>query len=78
MGVAKTKTYVLFIQIYAKMSHENKLKAALVNIFISIMGQITVCNVKVVAHSGEPTVPLSAMEHFSITQLIDLILQPKS
>lgn len=49
--------------------HKKKHNAALLNIFLFIMGQMTImCNVKGVAHGDKPTV--------SIFQLIVYVLRP--
>lgn len=48
------------------------IKAAPINIFVSAMDQMTVCQVKSGAHSDEPTfsldsaAPISSAEHFSL------------
>ncbi len=53
-------------------------KAALINIFILTVSEITMCNVKRIPHSDKPTpTPLISTEHFSIFQLIVLVLLPE-
>ncbi len=60
--------------------HHSELKAALINIFILAIDQMTTCNVKHVTHHGKPTendhptaVPLNSTGRFSIFQLIVLV-----
>lgn len=50
--------------------------AALINIFILTMDQITVCNVKGVLSVSNPSGNCSSTEHVSVFQLIVVVLRP--
>lgn len=81
--VAATHLHVVCLEtqfIYMHIS-ECQIKSAVIYMFILTMDQITMCNVKDVAHSDEPAdnycqliVPLSNMELISIFQLLVLVL----
>ncbi len=53
-----------------------QLKAALMNIFMLTMNQITKCNVKGITHNDKPMENYHYLELFRVFQLIVLVLQP--
>lgn len=66
---------------YTKLACSNEVKAALINIFISTLDQLTVGKVKGVTILTNPqrivsALPHSSVVHFSIFQLIVLVLRP--